>query len=290
MRLLLVHIFLLISLLPMANSETKTLKMMTYNMAHGRGESSNPVGQFFLSADDIKSNLDKIAAIIVEEKIDIVAFQEIDQNAAWSGGFDHLKYLAEKTGHQYFVFGLNNWGNSLCPLEYGNAFLSKYPITYSQNFPFENWFSFGGKGFLYAEVEVEGDMLPLVTTHLDYKFSHNRLQQIEKVIGTLENIRKERFIPQQKKFHPFIMGDFNISLDQEADAVSYLLNSYDFFTFENLVPKDEVTYPKVLLGLWGPYTLDYIFVPLSWNILSYQVPSYEYSDHYPVIVELQKRF
>ena len=64
---------------------------MTLNVAHGRNKSLN---QVFLKRAAIRANLDRITEVLRREQPDIVALQEVDGVALWSGNFNHVSHLA----------------------------------------------------------------------------------------------------------------------------------------------------------------------------------------------------
>jgi hypothetical protein len=98
------------------------LRAITINLAHGRRDSLN---QLLVSEEQTRENLDDIAQYLKESKADVVALQEADKPSRWSGGFDHVAYLAEQAGFAYYTHAEHAqiWiGN------YGTAVLSRWPI------------------------------------------------------------------------------------------------------------------------------------------------------------------
>ena len=67
------------------------LRIMTVNIAHGRGESFH---QLLQDTDTTVANLDSIARLLRCSGVDIVALQEADGPSFWSGNFNHVDYLA----------------------------------------------------------------------------------------------------------------------------------------------------------------------------------------------------
>jgi endonuclease/exonuclease/phosphatase family metal-dependent hydrolase len=49
----------------------------------------------------ISTHLDEIADMIWHENPDIIALQEADGPCWWSGKFDHVQYIADKSVMQY---------------------------------------------------------------------------------------------------------------------------------------------------------------------------------------------
>ena len=89
-----------------------TLRILTYNIYHGE-------------ATDGRVDMDLFASIINEVKPDLVALQEVDKNAKRTGVIDITEELSKRTGLKgYFVKHRDFQGG-----EYGNAILSRFPVT-----------------------------------------------------------------------------------------------------------------------------------------------------------------
>lgn len=76
------------------------LRVMTLNLAHGRGIEGHQATQ---TAKEIAANLQKVAELIRRHRPDVVALQEADGASVWSGWFDHVQWLSDKTSmeHRY---------------------------------------------------------------------------------------------------------------------------------------------------------------------------------------------
>ena len=85
-----------------SGGERNSLKVMTLNVAHGRGDGPNQVLQ---KGKTIRANLDEIAAVLRRVGPDMAAIQEADGPSVWSGKVDQVSYLAEKAGFAYSVHG-----------------------------------------------------------------------------------------------------------------------------------------------------------------------------------------
>src|SRR5690606_19457021 len=89
-----------------------TLRILTYNIYHGE-------------TTDGRVDMDLFASIINEVKPDLVALQEVDKNAKRTGVIDITKELSKRTGlNGHFVKHRDFQGG-----EYGNAILSRFPVT-----------------------------------------------------------------------------------------------------------------------------------------------------------------
>jgi len=89
-----------------------TLRILTYNIYHGE-------------TTDGRVDMDLFASIINELNPDLVSLQEVDKNAKRTGVIDITEELSKRTGLKgYFVKHRDFQGG-----EYGNAILSRFPVT-----------------------------------------------------------------------------------------------------------------------------------------------------------------
>lgn len=173
--------FLCWLLLPLlAESAPRELRVLCWNLHHGVGE-------------DDKLDLERIAALIREEKPDLVALQEVDRKCRRSKSVDQPAELARLTGlHVAFGKAMDYDGG-----EYGQAILSRFPIgdTRVHRLPGD------GEPRIAFEVEVRVDDKPLrmISVHLDHQQDERRLKQAETLAEALG-----------KHHEPMILaGDFN---------------------------------------------------------------------------------
>lgn len=149
-----------------------TLKIASYNLAGG--------------------NFDKdfscIAKDIIDCGADIVGLQEVDVFADRSGNIDQLSILAEKAGFEYklFVKAINIKGG-----EYGTAIISKYPIVSSKILPLKSYEggprNIEGRSLGIAEIDVLGEKVIFINTHLSYEFKEAIEYHFDQVAEILEN-------------------------------------------------------------------------------------------------------
>ena len=250
---------------------------MTFNIAHARG--ATPVHQGLRSHDRLRANLMKIARLIKRFRVDIVGLQEIDQDSRWSGSFDHLEFLREHTGLAHAVFGLTNKRPGRFHLNYGNAFLSRYPIHHHESAAFGRG-TVGEKGFLFAELDTPSGRLPMLNVHLHHRSRPARLRQVVRLMHFLDEQRKHR--KASWRTGPFICGDLN-NPSTQPDATAVLLGYLEQFESCTLLPKGRKshTFPS----LWPGRALDYIYLPGACTESSSMVVRSFLSDHRPVLAE-----
>ncbi len=251
-------------------------RLLTFNIAHARG--ALPVHQGLRSETKIRSNLMKIARLIQRLNADIVALQEIDENSRWNGSFDHLAFLSANTGLAHAVHGVNNRRAGRFHLNYGNAVLSRFPITHSETTPF-GLGKLGEKGFVFAEIDVpRKGCVPLVNVHLHHSSRPQRLIQAARLIKYLDEQCKHR----SAGWHvpPLLCGDFN-NPSHLPDATATMLGYFELSNNYTLLPKTGRTFPSLLPAR----TLDYVCLPEQCREPKAEIIRSYLSDHYPVLVE-----
>lgn len=254
---------------------TERCRLLTCNVAHGRGLS---LYQGFVSRRGLAANLERIAGFLRETDADLVALQEIDGDSHWNRRLDMPALLAEKSGYTTSVLGVNTRREGPKPLNYGNALLSRLPMTHWENRPFGNA-TLGEKGFLYAEVKLDRLTLPIVNLHLCYRSPARRRAQIARL---MEFLSARPVAPGTTA--PVVCGDFNAASKESDDAVRELLSGLRPVRGDYRIhPVDAPTFHS----LRPTRRLDFVFLPAGFKLISCEVPAVLLSDHRPVVVDFR---
>ena len=161
------------------------LRLLSYNIHHAEGT-------------DRKTDLQRIANVIRSVQPDVVALQEVDQNATRTGNVDQPQKLARLVGMNV-EFGPNI---ELQGGHYGNAVLSRYPLVSSRNYLLPVTKNGEQRGVLVVEVEVPDVDRPLLllATHLDHRRDPAERIQSAEVINSLVSNNTRQAV---------LMGDMN---------------------------------------------------------------------------------
>ncbi|MEM8549817.1 MAG: endonuclease/exonuclease/phosphatase family protein [Verrucomicrobiota bacterium] len=248
------------------------IRLLTFNIAHGRGLS---LYQGFHSERGIRKNLAAIARLLRDSGADIVALQEVDERSHWNKALNLARLIQEEAGYAHAELGVNNRRDGAKPLAYGNAILSRFPVHYWDNQPFGEA-TLGEKGFLYAEVELGGQALPVINLHLDFSSRKRRILQVERVVAYL----RER---TGSSLAPIICGDFNSRSKPVNDAVQHLFHTILDYGDYTIYPAGQRTFP----AHWPRKGIDFVFVPRLYTVCEHRVLKSYLSDHLPVLVELE---
>lgn len=234
-----------------------TIRVMSYNIHHGEGI-------------DGKVDLLRIAQLIKEQSVDIVALQEVDKGTERTQRRDFPAELAELTGMIcVFSNNLNHMGG-----EYGNAVLTKFPVKRSSNLHFKKIDEAEQRGILQLTLGVRGREVVFMNTHLDHRPNDAARWSSVAEIETLA-----------AKFQgkPMLMcGDFNDTpKSRVCERIGKLFD--DSWT---LIGEGE--------GLTSPAEkprrrIDYIWISKDRSLIPVKasVLQSEASDHLPVVVEFK---
>ena len=252
------------------------MRLLTYNIAHGRGLS---LYQGFTSHRRLLANLERLSRFLVQERLDVIALQEIDESSTWAHGVNMLEVLKSATGLPHGLMGINTRRQGRWELAYGNAFLARFPLVNGRNQPFGNA-RLGEKGFLYAEVRLpDQSLVPLINLHLDFRSRKRRILQIEQLIAYLQTEAGKR--DPERRSAPIVCGDFNATAKQATDAVQHLFHFLKTIEHYHLLPEAAATFPSQ----WPRRCIDFVLVPGTFQIQRCEVLPARLSDHRPVLLE-----
>lgn len=245
-----------------------TLRVMTWNIHHGEGL-------------DKKVDVDRIAKVILSEKPDVVALQEIDRGAERSGKIDIITKLADLTDMTY-AFGktLDYQGG-----EYGNAFLTRFPILEERNLQYELIQPGERRGLLQLILDVRGEEIVVTNTHLESRSDDSARASS---VGELRNALR-RYSPRPV----VVCGDFNdppdsrVIAELKKDYVDSwaLVGRGEGFTFPSNAPKRRIDYILVL----NKSKPDSASAAVQLRPFSARVLQSSASDHLPLLVEFELR-
>lgn len=241
-----------------ANQVTaKSIRVMTYNIHVGIGM-------------DKKLDLARIAEVINRQHPDLVGLQEVDRGVQRTQRIDEIAELAKLTKMDYaFAFNLNYQGG-----QYGVAILSRTPIRATDHRLYQNTREAERRGFIRAEVKIDGRVVNFVTTHLDFQYEDGRLFEAQQLLAALKDVPGPLIV----------VGDFN---DTPAGDTVKLMHSLFDDAWAIRAPDEGFSYPADKPGK----RIDYIFTRQSDGIKSKRAWVVETlaSDHIPVVADLEIR-
>lgn len=206
---------------------------------------------------DVQPHID----YILKEKPDLVAYQEVETRTSRMNNRDLILEIATKTGMFTLFSPAYKKGNG----HYGNAILSKYPITSSVYKQLPTLKEAGGSDervALISDITIKPKKtIRFINVHLDHKLPDNGNKQ-KQLKPAIENLDDKKVI---------LAGDFNVFIG--GDLMNNLSQKFDRQT--NNSPTHQ-----------GGAKIDYImtYPKNSWKRISTKVDyGLKLSDHYPVI-------
>ncbi len=158
----------------------------------------------------------RLRAEIARLDAEVVALQEvIEPGGANTAGPSQAAELAQGLGYRYAFGPARPLGDGF---GYGNALLSKYPISGHHTVALPGAEEDEPRSVLVASVAHPQGALPVLVTHLSWRFEHGfvREQQVVAIAGLLDGIsRSEGMLPA------LVMGDLNAQPD--AAEIRFLL-------------------------------------------------------------------
>lgn len=245
--------------------DPRRLRVATLNLAHGRGTGLHQAVQ---GATQIRAQLSSAAALLAAEQPALIALQEVDHDSVWSGGFDHVAFVAERVDVHSHAAGkhVDRFG-----LHYGTAVLSNLPVASAHSYTFAATPPTPTKGWVLSTVQVGEVAVDVVSVHLDFSRAKVRAAQAAEMIAVLS-----------QRDHPLVlMGDLNAGWGGDESVVSLLCHALTLHTWEPESPL--VTFPAM------GERLDWILVSDALELETQWILETPVSDHRVVVADLRLR-
>ena len=259
----------------------KTLRLASYNIAHGRGDGPSSRNWTGESRSRRLQRLDEIAQLLRNANADVLVLNEVDFDTSWSRGINQAEELATRAGYPYWVeernldFRFLHW-----TWRFGNAVLSKHPITSAQaiDLPaYSAWETLlvGKKRGVLCEVEVGGQNIQIAGVHLCHRSENIRA----KSAAMLARMASESAVPF------FVIGDLNSTPPEfkegsEANDQPNAIRVLDASERFARLPASNPTLAEMTFHSANPKSvIDWIMIPRHWQFQNYAVIPSNLSDH-----------
>ena len=248
---------------------SETLDVLSLNVAHGRGRAMN---QMLVTGNRHRRNLEDVAALLMRAEAHVIAIQEADAASLWSGGFDHVKFLAAATDYKCFIHGhhADTW-----LFTFGSALMSRFPLSETASHTFRPSPPTTTKGFVRGTVywqNGDGSAPPrpvtLISVHLDFSRRKVRDAQIAEMVDELSGLSTP----------VIILGDFNADWIADDSSVREVADELGLRAF---TPTEEK------LGTYGKAKrLDWILISEELQFIDYAVVPGLVSDHLALLAKI----
>jgi len=241
-----------------------TVRVLTWNIHHAEGT-------------DGRVDIARIADVILKEKVDIVALQEIDRGVERTKKVDMLTSLADRTNLTYAFGKTIDYQEG----EYGNGILTRFPILEERNLLYA---SFGGReqrGLQVLVLDFRGEEFVIANTHLDSgKDDSARAASVDELKRWLQKYSSRPII---------LCGDFNdvpesgsvAALKKDFGDAWELAGKGNSFTYPSDNRKKRIDYVFSLKDVRP----DSVSTSFRFRPVAARVVASNASDHLPLIVE-----
>jgi len=245
------------------------LRVMSLNLAHGRADGLH---QLLTSKEAIRRNLGFAADVVRREQPTVVACQEADAPSVWSGRFNHVIYLTDKSGLRFAVHGVHVRGPGL---QYGTAMITGLPVTDALAVTFKPSPPTFAKGATVTAVHWPGRpelAVDVVSVHLDFSRPSVRKRQVDALAAALRT-----------RGRPLIViGDFNCTWQASESVVATFAEQTGTHVYRPEAT-DLATFPAL------NKRLDWVLISSEFEFVTYRVLTDVVSDHWPVVCDIRLR-
>lgn len=213
-----------------------------------------------------QTHIDEVASVIREIEPDLVGLQEMHRFTPRSRDRDQLAELEAATG-MTSVFGRSvGFGQRG---EYGNAILTRGGVVDQTIYPLP------GRGeprtLLRATVTLDGFLMSVFVTHFTAWWMLGRRTRIAQAAEVAKIVERSDL--------PFVLvGDFN-----STPGSRELSKFHDGSLVTSCFAQRVVTHPVTRS------CLDYVFVSRDWDVRHAEVLKKGPSDHWPLVVRLERK-
>jgi endonuclease/exonuclease/phosphatase family metal-dependent hydrolase len=246
--------------------QSHTLKVLQWNIAQGYGT-------------DGRSNIDRVVAFIVQQRPDVISFNEIMIRSSTS---NHPQIIADRlaaqTGETWRYHWIQKTGAATGE---GECVMTRLPIDAT-----DDYLLTVSRSVAMVRVNVNGRNLSLFSTHLDHQSSATRVAQVRQLVSWAGTQMEQRIIA----------GDFN-GWPGTAEHREMLLTHYDGWAVAKAAGT-AVSFAGNPDGNTRNTRIDYVFQSRGAtfvSVLGAQVfdlrdaTGQRPSDHNPLIVTFQVR-
>lgn len=215
-----------------------------------------------------KKKEEKIISYLKDNKIDILNLQEVYSKLDKDLSKDIISLNYNMFGkYRFFLKRILNRINEKTPI------ITKYKVINNKTYNLPFLPSTLKRVMTKVEVEINGKLVSIYNTHLDYMLDITKKRQLKKILKIL-----------QKDNNPIVLtGDFNLK------------NNNDIFNnFVEEMKKLNINHIDVLDNTWKPSkyhrAIDHIFLSDDFVLNSKKiVKNIDISDHYPILIEIDFR-
>jgi endonuclease/exonuclease/phosphatase family metal-dependent hydrolase len=230
---------------------------------------------------------DNVVDFIKDTDADIVCAQELTVNGPANPGIDVPKAIAKACGYNYYFHPMTIYGTDGEALQMGNGIFSKFSIV-DKNFqyvqkadPKNQSYETEDRSYVEVSLDINGNLLKVGTVHLSYSPA---FAMTEKKLGEAEKLYEAAKDNHQRYI---LTGDMNAKPDS---PIIKQLEKLFIHADPNTERPTWTTKPFSYQGFDAntlDWRLDYVFATEDINVITNKIIHTQYSDHLPILTEIQ---
>lgn len=226
---------------------------------------------------------ENIIKLIEKVKPDIFCGQELTTSGGANPGINIPAKIAKTGRYDYFYKSTDvNFEEYETAFNFGDGIFSRFPIKAKREYRIQSKDEYEETRFyIEADILIDGQILTVGTVHLSFspyfKMNEKRLAEAEKLFSIVKR-HNERFI---------LTGDMNATPDS---PIIKKLESMFAHAGPDINRPTWTTKPFSYQGFTTDklgWRLDYVFITEDLNVITDKIIGTPYSDHLPVMVELE---
>ncbi len=289
-----------------------TLRLVTYNIAHGQGFKNN--ASDWRDEALTRQKMSEVAATLKKIDADIVLLQEVDLNSNRTHRINEAEWLVNAIGYPYWACA-PIWEKNYVPFPYwplehhigevktANCILSKYVLSDHQRLIFDKpdsnpfWYNWGyiDRGAQHIVAHIDNKQITIINVHFEDQDESAREKQARDLLQWISSMKGPLIIA----------GDFNALPQNAAQKNGFEESRLSYFTddtidiirsglideTEAIQEKQHLTDEKSTLTFPShapSRRLDYIFALKGAQVIQGRVvkEAGNASDHLPVWAEI----
>ncbi|MBS1596856.1 MAG: endonuclease/exonuclease/phosphatase family protein [Bacteroidetes bacterium] len=244
----------------------------------------------------------KMMDFIRQQNPDIICLQEFYEAYNSKELFPNIEYIRDQLHYPYYFFS-RDYTSKKNAYETGVVIFSRYPITDTMKIKYDSTQPTASESLIEADINVNGKIIRICTTHLQSVLFRSKDFRDVEIIRNVEDSALEASKNILKKLRRAfsLRGKQADIVRDEIDKSPYPLilcgdfndvpNSYTYFHIRG---EKQDAYIKRGFGIGRTYIhlsptlrIDYILTDKRFNILQCRKFPLPYSDHHPVMADME---
>ena len=275
-----------------SHKEENALRIMTWNIRRW--------DEFITKKTGASGHRLPTLELVAKQQADLLCFQEFyePEDSAQS----NIRYIRDKLHFPYYFFS-RDYRNKVNKYETGVIIFSKYPILRSSKQSFNSENPGNTESLIEADIIVNGQRIRVCTAHLQsVLFKPKDFRDVEIIRNAQDSIlQASRSLAKKLKYAFSLRGYQADTVRRHLDASPYPViicgdfndvpNSYTYFHIKG---NRQDAFIARSFGIGRTYIhisptlrIDYILTAKAFKVLQSAKMASPYSDHHPVIADLQ---